>query len=357
MLTRLGFGLLWLSHFLPLGALTAVGNFAGTVGYYLARSRRRIGRVNLALCFPDLLGARAGATPEAPLPRVRSIGVRARRDVLGLEGAHPGHGAGGRHRALSWPGRESPSSSSRRTSSGVDMAAARLATEYRACGMYARQSNSIADEMLARGRNRFGNAVLFARHEGLLPVLQAMKEGLPFLYSPDMDFGAPHSIFVPFFGVPPRPPPGFRSSHGSRARRCCPLIVAQRPGQRRLRRPHSAAARRFPERGPRGRHAPHERVHRGAHPRNAGAIPLAAQALQDPPRRRAGSVRASSPCRRRRRDGARSRTRADERARAGARLRVGRLQRAARRVRRALSPLLSRLSAGRVLDLGCGPRT
>jgi KDO2-lipid IV(A) lauroyltransferase len=230
MLTRLAFGLLWLLHFLPLGALTAVGDFAGTVGYYLARSRRRIGRVNLALCFPDL----APREREALLKRhfrafgrslfergVMFWGSKARiKDMVQVEGIEHYLPLKGQPLIIFAP-----------HFVGVDMAAARLATEHRACGMYARQSNGIADEILARGRNRFGNAVLFPRHEGLLPVLQAMKEGLPFLYSPDMDFGAPHSIFVPFFGVPAATTTGLSVIARVTRARVLPLIVAQRPGR------------------------------------------------------------------------------------------------------------------------------
>ncbi|MBL8539306.1 MAG: lipid A biosynthesis acyltransferase [Betaproteobacteria bacterium] len=229
MLTRLGFGVLWLAHFLPLRLLTAVGDFAGIVGYYLARSRRRIGRVNLALCFPEL-GPRER---EALLKRHfrafgRSVfergvmfwGSKARiQAMVQVEGIEHFLALKGQPVIVFAP-----------HFVGVDMAAARLATEYRACAMYARQSDSIADEMLARGRNRFGNAVLFPRDEGLLPVLQAMKEGLPFLYSPDMDFGAPHSIFVPFFGVPAATTTGLSVIARVTRARVLPLVVAQRAG-------------------------------------------------------------------------------------------------------------------------------
>jgi KDO2-lipid IV(A) lauroyltransferase len=34
------------------------------------------------------------------------------------------------------------------------------------------------------------------------PVVKAVREGLPFYYLPDMDFGERDSLFVPFFGVP-----------------------------------------------------------------------------------------------------------------------------------------------------------
>jgi KDO2-lipid IV(A) lauroyltransferase len=53
-----------------------------------------------------------------------------------------------------------------------------------------------------QGRERFGKARLFSRQDGIRPILRALKDGVPFFYLPDMDFGARDSVFVPFFGVP-----------------------------------------------------------------------------------------------------------------------------------------------------------
>lgn len=229
MLTRLAFGLLWLLHFLPLGALAAVGSFGGTVGYYLAHSRRRIGRVNLALCFPDmtardrerLLKRHFRAFGRSVFERgVMFWGSKERlQNTVHVEGIEHYLRLKGTPLIIFAP-----------HFVGVDLAAARLATQYRACVMYARQSNSVADEMLARGRNRFGNAVLFPRDEGLLPVLQAVKEGLPFLYSPDMDFGAAHSIFVPFFGTPAATTTGLSVIARVTGAKVLPFLAEQRPG-------------------------------------------------------------------------------------------------------------------------------
>jgi KDO2-lipid IV(A) lauroyltransferase len=199
------------------------------VGYYLAPSRRRIGRVNLALCFPDmsvrdrerLLKRHFRAFGRSVFERgVVFWGSKERiQATVRVDGIEHFLALQGKPVIIFAP-----------HFVGIDMAAARLATEYRACGMYARQSNSVADEVLARGRNRFGNAVLFPRHEGLLPVLQAMKEGLPFLYSPDMDFGAPHSIFVPFFGVAAATTTGLSVIARVTRAKVLPLVVEQRPG-------------------------------------------------------------------------------------------------------------------------------
>jgi KDO2-lipid IV(A) lauroyltransferase len=199
------------------------------VGYHLARSRRRIGRVNLALCFPDmpaperelLLKHHFRAFGRSVFDRgVMFWGSKARiQAMVRVEGIENLAGLTGKPVIIFAP-----------HFVGVDMAAARLATEYRACGMYARQSNQVADELLARGRNRFGNAVLFPRDEGLLPLLQAVKEGLPFLYSPDMDLGAPHSIFVPFFGVTAATTTGLSVISRVTRAKVIPFTAEQLPG-------------------------------------------------------------------------------------------------------------------------------
>jgi Kdo2-lipid IVA lauroyltransferase/acyltransferase len=67
--------------------------------------------------------------------------------------------------------------------------------------MYSTQSNANIDAMIRAGRERFGNATLFTRQEGIRPLIRELKKGVPFFYLPDMDFGARDSVFVPFFGV------------------------------------------------------------------------------------------------------------------------------------------------------------
>ena len=56
--------------------------------------------------------------------------------------------------------------------------------------------------MLLAGRLRFNAPVLLSRQDGMRRALKALKDGYPFYYPPDMDFGARDSIFAPFFGVP-----------------------------------------------------------------------------------------------------------------------------------------------------------
>jgi len=86
---------------------------------------------------------------------------------------------------------------------GLDAGGSRIATEFKAVSIYARQSNPVWDRMLQLGRARFNEPVLIARRStDLRGALRAMRAGLPFYYLPDMDNGDSKSIFVPFFGVP-----------------------------------------------------------------------------------------------------------------------------------------------------------
>jgi len=48
---------------------------------------------------------------------------------------------------------------------------------------------------------RFGNSTLFARQDGIRPMIKSLKAGQPFYYLPDMDLGARDSVFAPFFNV------------------------------------------------------------------------------------------------------------------------------------------------------------
>jgi KDO2-lipid IV(A) lauroyltransferase len=84
----------------------------------------------------------------------------------------------------------------------LDVAGAAIAMETSGCSIYSSQSNPVFDQALRKGRSRFYPVKLFSREEGVKPVIRAMRQGLPFLMLPDMDFGARESEFVPFFGMP-----------------------------------------------------------------------------------------------------------------------------------------------------------
>ncbi len=81
--------------------------------------------------------------------------------------------------------------------------------------VYSSQKNPVFNAVLLAGRLRFNAPILLSRQEGMRRALKALKDGYPFYYLPDMDFGARDAIFVPFFSVcRRRPSPDFRAWRG-----------------------------------------------------------------------------------------------------------------------------------------------
>lgn len=200
LLSQLLVGLLWLLHWLPLPALRALGAGLGRLFLLFGRERRNVALTNLKLCFPDLSTAQREALvrrhvvafAQAALDRVLLWWAPRQRlegmiQVCGAQHLLP---ADGRPVILLAP-----------HFVGLDAAASRVSMLVHGCSMYSRQKNRVFDRLMYEGRRRFSDTILFSRQEGLRQIVRAMKDGHPFYYLPDMDFGRKDSIFVPFFGV------------------------------------------------------------------------------------------------------------------------------------------------------------
>ena len=53
-MSRLIFGFMWLVRLLPLAAVAAIGNLIGAALFWLIAERRRVVRINLEKCFPQM---------------------------------------------------------------------------------------------------------------------------------------------------------------------------------------------------------------------------------------------------------------------------------------------------------------
>lgn len=201
MLTRLGLAVIWLLHFLPLALLAPVGRAFGMLLYALAHERRKVAQTNLRLCFPALSEAEHVALARRHFRAFgRSLvehGIlwwssreRVQR-LIRIEGLE--HWRAVADRPVIWLAPHFV---------GLDMGGIRLGSEYRVASVYSHQKNPVFDAILYHGRTRFVMPELFSRQQGMRPLVKAMRQGLPFYYLPDMDFGERDSIFVPFFGVP-----------------------------------------------------------------------------------------------------------------------------------------------------------
>ncbi|NMG70041.1 lysophospholipid acyltransferase family protein [Parazoarcus communis] len=202
-MSRLGVGVFWLLHWLPLAVLSRVGEVFGLLLYVFALPRRRIVMTNLRLCFPDQSVAERRMLARRHFRGVgRSLlerglvwwGSRERLErIVRIEGAE-------RVRALQAAGKSVILLAPHFV--GLDMGGTRVTMAFDIVSIYAKQKkNPVLDRWLYHGRSRFGDQLLLARQEGVRGTVKAMKSGRPFYYLPDMDYGRRDAIFVPFFGV------------------------------------------------------------------------------------------------------------------------------------------------------------
>ncbi len=228
-LTRLGFALLWLIHWLPLRLQAAIGNALGWLAAMLPGHRKRTALKNLQLCFPEkssaehrrLLVQNFQASARAALEHGLLIWASASRleKLIRIEGREHLDAQHGQPVILLAP-----------HFVGLDMGGVRLSTRTKVVSMFSRSRNAVVDHYFLRLRQRFTEAVLASRHEGIRPLIKTIQAGLPFYYLPDQDFGRRESIFVPFFGIPAATLPTLsRLAKISRAR-VVPAVTRQLPG-------------------------------------------------------------------------------------------------------------------------------
>lgn len=206
-MSRLGPALLWLLwRLLPRAALAGCGSALGELIFHLAPSRRRIARTNLRLCFPD--------RSEADIRRIIRAQFRALGRVTLLE-------------AVSWWGSRAEVEALTRFEGmehmtphlgqpviwlaphflGLNIGGVRVTAEFAPIvSLYSRIKNPRLDRLMLHARTRFEHggrhSLMYSRQDGIKPVVKAIRQGLPFYYLPDMDYGARDAVFAPFFGVP-----------------------------------------------------------------------------------------------------------------------------------------------------------
>jgi len=200
---HLGIALLWLLwRLLPARALGHLGEWLGVLLHAVASSRVQVGLTNLCLSFPELdeaarrhlLKAHFRALGRATLQETVSWwGSRDEVERLtrfeGTEHLTPHLG-----KPLIWLAPHFV---------GLNIGGVRVTAAYAPIvSLYANIKNPIINRLMLHARTRFGESAMYSRQDGIKPVLRAIKQGRPFYYLPDMDYGAKDAVFVPFFGTP-----------------------------------------------------------------------------------------------------------------------------------------------------------
>jgi KDO2-lipid IV(A) lauroyltransferase len=218
---------MWLAHWLPLRALAWLGNAVGAALFWLIPERRRVTRINLEKCFPQMRSrererlARAafrafcrGFVDRAVLWWGSAERIRRMVRVEGIEHLD----AAGPRVILLAP-----------HFAGVEAAGLRMSIDRDMSTLYAHQKDPALDRTLLRGRTRFRSNIV-SRQQGLRRALRWISDGIPFYYLPDLDFGPKGSVFAPFFGVPAATARGLPYIARSTGARVVPCVTRMLPG-------------------------------------------------------------------------------------------------------------------------------
>jgi KDO2-lipid IV(A) lauroyltransferase len=171
---------------------------------HVAKSRVRIVRLNLQLCFPELseherereMRAHFRALAQSIVDRgVLWYGTpEAIQEMVSLKGADRINTliAEGRRVLLLAP-----------HFVALDAAATVLTMVLPSSAtMYTPQSDAAVDTIVRNGRGRFNEVFLVSRKDGVRHLIRHLQAPRPVYYLPDMDFGRQGAVFVPFFGIP-----------------------------------------------------------------------------------------------------------------------------------------------------------
>jgi KDO2-lipid IV(A) lauroyltransferase len=197
---RLVLAFMWVLHWLPLPLLGRFGEAVGSLLFVLLKSRRRITLTNLRLCMPHLSESERHALAKQHFQSYsRSIWERAilwwasearlRRLIVVTPGVPLAEMQSG-PTILLCPHFVC-----------LDIAGIAISLESDLCSMYVRQKNQVFDAALLKGRLRFSHIELFSRHDGVKPIIRAMRKGLAYFMLPDMDFNEKNADFTSFFGI------------------------------------------------------------------------------------------------------------------------------------------------------------
>lgn len=232
-MSRFAILVLWLLHWLPLPLLAPLGRGLGHMLRLLVRNRSHIVATNLRLCFPHKSEAERKALAKEHFALLgRSL---LERGLLWWASEQR------LRRLLKLEGIEHIVAADQRKSTqpvillvphflGLDAGGTTVAMHIDAVSIYSRQKNAAVDALLKHGRQRFGDQQLLARDEGIRATVKALREGRPFYYLPDMDYGPRDAVFVPFFGVPAATITGMPRLARLTGARVHALIVEMLPG-------------------------------------------------------------------------------------------------------------------------------
>lgn len=201
-LTWLGISAMWLVAQLPFRAQIATGKFLGWLSYHLARGRRHVCEVNLRLCFPEL-------TPDEHRQLVKK--TFAANGIGLIEIAISWCANPERYRSLATIHGLEHIEEAFQQGKGILLLGCHLSC-FEIAGMLYSQVGELNPTYRANDKNPLFNAFMYngrKRHfDGLYErkdirgAMRCLKQNGMLWHAPDQDYGAQHSVFASFFGIP-----------------------------------------------------------------------------------------------------------------------------------------------------------
>ncbi|MGB0458511.1 MAG: LpxL/LpxP family Kdo(2)-lipid IV(A) lauroyl/palmitoleoyl acyltransferase [Porticoccaceae bacterium] len=194
-------GLWRLVTILPFRLLLVIGELIGFILYLLPTRRKKIARINIQLCFPELDSA---AQTRLLKENFRSMGIALMEVGMAWWWS--------KHRLLKLVSVEGLENLQRPSGEGVillgmhfttlEIGGAALTSVIEIDGMYKSHTNPVYDYIQLKGRlsHNVDGCSLFDRKD-MRGTLKSLKDGRVLWYLPDQDYGLQQGLFAPFFGI------------------------------------------------------------------------------------------------------------------------------------------------------------
>jgi len=198
---KIGIKLIHLVGILPYPVLLALGKGVGLLMMHLAKSRRQIAEQNLRLCFPEYSDEQQ---KKLLRDNFKSTGIGLMETAF-CWSAHP-------KRLLSNSELKGQHHLSSVLESGkgaiilgfhltsLEFGGLALANTIPMAVMYRKNRNKHFEKAMCEGRLR--NVTDVIERDDVRTMIKSLKAGKAVWYAADQDYGAKHSIFVPFFDIP-----------------------------------------------------------------------------------------------------------------------------------------------------------
>lgn len=199
--TAFGLALLWLLIQLPVRWQQRMGKFLGEAFYRLFPYRKRVGAINLAICFPQKTEQERS---ELLRRHYHSMGIGV------LEMAMAWWGRPGRFTAMGSVDGLEHLHAARQGGRGVILLTAHFTT-LELCGrilneqevfscLYRKPNNPVLERYMTRARERLMRRVI--HFDDMMGFIRALKEGETIWYAPDQGKSFKYTALLPFFGEP-----------------------------------------------------------------------------------------------------------------------------------------------------------